>query len=378
MKKALMVASVASMIDQFNMPNIALLQELGYEVTVACNFVEGSTCDAARIERLRERLKAAAVPMIQIDFSRDVTDAGRLLRAYRQLRELLQGADYEMIHCHSPIGGLLTRLAARKYRKKGARVIYTAHGFHFFKGAPLKNWLLYFPVEWLSAFWTDTLITINQEDYAFAQKHMHAKRVAYVHGVGIDSKRFAVSPPAEDRAAFRTALGIGGEDKLLLSVGELNRNKNHELVIRALGLLGDRRIHYMIAGTGELHEYLMGLAEELGIAAQLHLLGFRGDVDKLYQNADLYVHPSLREGLSVALMEAIASKTPVICSAIRGNRDLVDEKDLFECRDVNALAEKIHMVLAEDHTARVAANYERLRQYDLDAVRRDMEKLYLR
>ncbi len=182
-KAVLMIASVASMIDQFNMPNIRLLQEMGYEVHVACNFKEGNTCDAKRIRKLKETLASMQVVWHQWDCPRDVSSVKKCWNAYCQLRRLFRNNTFAWMHCHSPIGGALARIAARKGK---IRVIYTAHGFHFYRGAPLRNWMFYYPVEKLLAGWTDVLITINREDYQFAGRRLKAGAVCHIPGVGID------------------------------------------------------------------------------------------------------------------------------------------------------------------------------------------------
>ena len=174
---------------------------------------------------------------------------------------------------------------------------------------------------------------------------------------------------------LRRSIGVPPEASLLLSVGELNRNKNHEAVIRALAALPDKAIHYAIAGTGGLQAYLNGLAESLGVGDRVHLLGFRSDVALLYRSADLYIHPSRREGLPVAVMEAIASGTSVLCSDIRGCRDLADPETLFH-PDGDGLAEKIQMQLSCAARAVVEKNYANLIVYDEDAVIDKMRKLY--
>lgn len=167
MKKVLILASVASMIDQFNMPNIELLQNMGYNVDVACNFKEGNTCSDEKIEELKSTLKKMNIQCFQIDFARDVTNMGRNIKSLWQVEQLLETNKYEFLHCHSPIGGVVGRVAGKL---KHVKVIYTAHGFHFYKGAPKKNWLIYYPIEKLCSYMTDVLITINKEDYVLAQK----------------------------------------------------------------------------------------------------------------------------------------------------------------------------------------------------------------
>ncbi|GAB6863356.1 glycosyltransferase family 4 protein [Bacteroides acidifaciens] len=381
MKKALVLASVASMIDQFNMPNIRLMIELGYKVDVACNFVEGSTCSDEKVAALKCTLAKMGVECHQVDFARNVLKVGQNLRAYRQTRHLVKENDYDLIHSHSPIGGLLSRIAARDMRGKGTKVIYTAHGFHFFKGASLQNWLIFYPIEKFSSRWTDVLVTITYEDYKLAQEKMYAKEVVYVPGVGINTKAFnPAADYAEVRAAKRKELGIGDGDILMLSVGELNRNKNHEVVLHAMASLGDKRLKYVIAGRGVLKEHLEQLATELGINDQLQLLGFRTDVRELFKAADVFAHPSYREGLSVAVMEAMASGLPVLCSRIRGNTDLIDEGEggfMFspaKSDEVTIALSKI--MVAKDLKAGGAYNIEKAKSLDVGAVMEIMRELY--
>lgn len=318
MRKMLMLASVASMIDQFNMPNIKLLSEMGYEVHVGCNFKKGNTCPEEKIEELKKTLEKMQIRYFQIDFSRNVFKINEILKSYKQVKSLMEKEQYEFIHCHSPIGGVVGRIAGHA---TGTKVIYTAHGFHFYKGAPLLNWILYYPVEkWLSKY-TDILITINKEDYKRAKEKFHAKRTEYVPGVGIDVEK--IQAVQVDREAKRRELGIGKDDFFLLSVGELNKNKNHEVVIRAIAELKNPKIKYAICGKGPLKEYLEELAVKLGVRNQLFLLGFRTDVIEICKSADVFVFPSKREGLSVALMEAMACGLPCVVSRIRGNVDLI-------------------------------------------------------
>ena len=205
----------------------------------------------------------------------------------------------------------------------GTKVIYTAHGFHFYKGAPFVNWIVYFTIERLCSHWTDLLITINKEDYERANRKLRAKRVEYVPGVGIDTAKFenAVCNIAEKRAE----IGIPQDALLLLSVGELNENKNQKVVLDALEKIKDANIHYAIAGKGSYGEELVNQAQRLGLKSNFHLLGYRSDIPELYKAADAYVLPSIREGLNVSLMEAMASGLPCIGSRIRGNTDIIDE-----------------------------------------------------
>lgn len=381
MKRALVLASVASMIDQFNIPNIRLMREMGYEVDVATNFLKGSTCSDEKIVALKQTLHEMNVRCFQIDFSRSVLNIGENIRAYKQTKRIIHENKYDLIHSHSPIGGFLSRIAARDTRRNGTKMIYTAHGFHFFKGAPLMNWLIFYPIERISSRWTDVLVTITHEDYQLGQKKMYAKEVMYVPGVGINTADFI--PKEEDAVVNikkREELGLATTDTVMLSVGELNKNKNHEIVLKAMAQLGRKDLHYVIAGRGNLKEHLEKLAIELGVSSQLHLLGFRTDVKELFKMADFFAHPSFREGLSVAVMEAMANGLPVICTEIRGNTDLIDDKKggyLFKPAEQETAYNALKSIV-ENSSRKVMGEYnlKRAEGFDIKAVLETMKKIY--
>ena len=319
-EKVLIVASVASMIDQFNMPNIRLLQEMGYEVHVACNFEKGNSCSLEKIQTLKKLLENIEVKYYQINFERNILKIFSNFSAYKEVKKILEKNKYRFLHCHSPIGGVIGRIAGYLTQTK---VIYTAHGFHFFKGAPLLNWLLYYPIEKYLSRYTEILITINKEDYERA-KTFYAKKVEYIPEVGIDVEK--IKNIKIDKEQKRKELGLSKDSIVLLSVGELNKNKNHSIVIKALAKLNNPNIHYLICGQGNLKEYLEKLIKKLKLENNVKLLGFRKDIYEIYKISDIFVFPSKREGLSVALMEAIVCELPIICSDIRGNRDIVENE----------------------------------------------------
>lgn len=335
--RALILASVASMIDQFNMQNIQLLLDNGYNVDVACNCKIGNTVSNERVQELIQCLTDKGVSVIHIPIPREITNIKGIGQSLLQVKKLCNENAYTLLHCHSPIGSVVARLAAAHARKKlETRVIYTAHGFHFYKGAPKKNWLIFYPVEKICSQLTDVLITINKEDYTFARKHMDAAQVEYIPGVGIDTQKFCQN--AFDVEAKRRELGLQQDDIIILSVGELNQNKNQEVVVRAIAKLKNPKIHYFIAGKGAKEQYLTDLALELGV--NLHLLGYRMDVVELLNAADIFAFPSFREGLSVALMEAMAAGLPCVASEIRGNVDLIDNAGGYLCKpdDIDAFS----------------------------------------
>jgi len=372
MKRALMYASVASMIQQFNMENIRLLLELGYEVDVACNMKCGSTITDEKVAAMKQELEAMGVHVFHVPVPRNVTAVGEILKTYQATLKLMKDRTYDLVHCHSPIGGMVCRLANRFSGRYGqAKMIYTAHGFHFYQGAPKKNWLLYYPVEWFCARYTDVLITINQEDYALAQKRMKAGQVVYVPGVGIDVEKFGNA--LGNRAVKRQELGVPEDTPLLICVGELNENKNHETVIRAIAGLD---VSCIIVGKGMLGSYLQAVIDEVGARDRVKLLGFRGDVDELYKAVDLFVFPSFREGLSVSLMEAMASGLPVACSRIRGNTDLIDVHGgvLFSPGSVDECRAAIQKCLAMPDAG--LYNAEKIQQFGTNAVKMHVRAIY--
>lgn len=323
MKRVLMLASVASMIDQFNMPNIALLQKLGYEVDVACNFIEGNTCSDERVAELKQKLQDMHVRCYQIDFARNIKHMGQNMRALRQVESLMKQNRYAFCHCHSPIGGVVARIAGHRTKTK---VIYTAHGFHFYQGAPIVNWLVYYPVEKALSRWTDVLITINHEDYALAKKKFHMKKLKYIPGVGIDTERETLS--LQEKLKKRQELEIPSDAFLITCAAEFTPNKNQKTVIEAIQQLNHPNIYFVMCGIGEKKEELEAYVWEHQLEDHIRFVGFRKDLHEILQASDCFVLSSFREGLSVALMEAMAEGLPVVCGRIRGNVDLIkDGKD---------------------------------------------------
>lgn len=278
----------------------------------------GNTVDIATNEhasKVPDCFRDLGCRVYQISTSRSPFRLGNL-KAVKQIKKL--AVNYDVVHCHTPLAAAATRLACRNLRRtRGLKVFYTAHGFHFYKGASLLNWLIYYPIEKLCSRWTDVLITINKEDYEIAKQKMHAKQTEYVHGVGFDSKKFAEAKIDENKK--RKEIGLPPEAYALLSVGELNRNKNHQIVVKAIAELHDSSIHYVIAGVGPEKKRLEKLAQQLGV--NLHLLGYRRDIMELCKASDAFVFPSIREGLGLAPLEALASGLPLICSDNRGTRE---------------------------------------------------------
>lgn len=328
MKKILIVSTVSRQFYLFEQGNIEVLKSLGYEVHAAANFSDAN-----------ERLDNLDIIRHHFDIERSPFTL-KNIKAYRQLKKIMQSEKFDVVHCHSPMGGVLARLAAKS--TKFSKVIYTAHGFHFYRGAPLINWLLYYPIEKYLSRYTDILITINQEDYMVAKKFI-ANRAIYIPGIGVDVKKIS-SFYSENIDEIRQEIDIPNNSFVVVSVGELNKNKNHEVIIKAIAKLKDPTIYYIICGQGDRLEHLKQLSHSLGIADKVKFLGYRNDVLRIYRIANLFAFPSYREGLSMSLMEAMASRLPIICSNIRGNKDLIEngiEGYLFHPKDIKGFSKTI-------------------------------------
>ena len=373
-KKVLFVATVVKThMMQFHLPYLKMFQDMGWETAVASrnDYEDPADCRIPYCDTYYD------IPFERLPWK------PKNLTAYRMLKTIIDEGNFDIIHCHTPVGAMIARLAAMSARKKGTKVIYTAHGFHFYKGAPLLNWLLFFPAEWLLAPVTDVLITINREDYARAKKLMRAKRIEYVPGIGIDTGRFHADP--EVYREKRRELGFRQEDFLLLTVAEMTKNKNHITHLQALALLKEREefshMHYLIVGRGEEWPNLERSAQELGIADHVHFLGYRTDVQDFYRCSDLFLFMTFREGLSVALMEAMGSGLPILCTEIRGNTDLVEDgvSGMFSENTPEAVAQAI-LQLYRDPGKRAAygtAAAEKVKLFDNENVHRQVKDIYL-
>lgn len=378
-KNALIIASMASMLDNFNRPAIDILLQMGISVDLAANFFTEDSNSSEKNQSFFQEMSGKGHQVHQVNFTRRPGNIAQHLKAYSEVKNIVKEKDYCLVHCHSPISSIISRFTLRNLRKKGVKVLYTAHGFHFFKGAPLKNWLLYFPAEWVCARWTDMLITLNEEDYTLAQKRLPAKQVVYLPGVGVNTKKF-VRASDDERLRMREALGIQPEDLLLLSVGELSHRKNQVVAINALAKIKNPRIKYAIAGIGDLHDTLQALIKDKQLENQVQLLGFRTDISLLCAAADAFVFPSFHEGLSVALMEAMACGLPVIASRIRGNTDLIEEGKggyLVDPHNEDTMVQAIEQFIAHPAPASMGEyNMKRVQDFDIEKVKIALKEIY--
>lgn len=299
--------------------------------------------------------------------------------AYRNLLDVIDKGNVEVIHCHTPIGGMIGRFAGKKRKVK--KIIYTAHGFHFYKGAPLFNRTVLKWAEMFMAHWTDAILTMNQEDFEAAKKFHLRKggKVYYIPGVGINTSDFLSLKI--DRDAKRAELGLEPDDITCISMGDLILRKNYDTAIKAIAKCNNKKIQYLICGQGPELCRLQTLAKKLKVEEQIHFLGFRTDIKELAKVSDIFLFSTLQEGMPRSMMEAMASGLPCIASSIRGNVDLIQDGIggyLCEAKDADGFAEKIKL-LANDKELREkfsAENLERIQEFDADIVSQKIREIY--
>lgn len=369
--KVLLVATVQSHICQFHKPLVTMLHEHGCEVCVAArnNLAEKNGLKLDFVEQVFD------VPFQRSPFS------PKNLGAYKQLKKIIDDGGYDVIHCNTPVGGALGRLAARKARKHGTEVFYTAHGFHFYKGAPKKNWLIWYPVEKFMCRYTDKLITITQEDYDLASAKF-STRVEHIHGVGANAVKYRKLSEAEC-VELRHELGYAEDDKLLLCTGELLPNKNQITAIRALKILIKQqpKAKLLLAGNGPTLAELQAEVTALGLQNCVEFLGYRTDLERYANIADVIVSCSYREGLPMNIVEGMLLGKPVVASYNRGHRELIVPDVtgyMMPPTDVNAFAETISILLDDPALAACMgqAGCEKAQPYADVNVQKELECIY--
>ncbi len=370
-KKVLFVASVVKKhINQFHLTYLKWFKERGYEVHVCArnDFEDGEKCVIPYCDKY-----------FDLPFSRSPLSLSNLT-AFFKLKNIIDSGDYELIHCHTPVAAVITRLAAVRFRKKGKKVIYTAHGFHFFKGAPAVS-RLYYVVEKFLAPFTDAIITINQEDYEAAEKFCKkcGCKSYLVHGVGVDTIR--IRNTKVDRSAVRKNLGIPDDAFVIMTTVEINRNKNIATALRAFEKVKKPNMFYLVCGSGDMKSYCMELAKTLGISDNVIFAGYRYDVFTLLHIADVFLFPSYREGLGIAAIEAMSAGLPVIASDIRGVTEYaVNGKNslLFRPDDVDGFAGAIATLESNEELRKeLGAEAERsVYKFDIRCSVKAMSEIY--
>ena len=371
MKKLLLVATVQSHICQFHKPLVKMLHENGFEVHVAAknNLAEKDGMKLDFVDKVFE------VPFERSPFNL------KNISAYKALKKVIDSDDYTAIHTNTPVGGILGRLAARKQRKRGAKVLYTAHGFHFYNGASKAKWLIYYPIERFMCRFTDRLLNICEEDFKLAGSKLKVK-ASRIHGVGADTSRFTVPADAEIKQ-LKSELGISEGKRLILCTGELNSNKNQITAIKAMARLKGEHPEavLLLAGNGPFEGELRKAVADLDLQENVVLLGYRKDIERFVKVADIIISCSLREGLGMNLIEGMLCKKPVIATVNRGHKELVHEgKNGFLVGGVDSemLYERIKLLLNDEPKARAFGemSYELAKAYSDTAVIAELTDIY--
>ena len=362
MGELLFISNISYKINNFSKASISASKRVNLSFHYAANWTGASQEQICKDER------EYSINIHSVDIQRSPLSL-KNLKALAQVKEIVKRNRIQFIHCNTPVGSIIGRLLSKQVRK----VIYEAHGFHFYKGAPIFNWLIYYPIEKLLARRTDAIITINREDYDFASKHLHPKsKVYYVPGVGIELENWKKSHN------LREELGFDENDFIILVVGRLEKNKNCGTIIDTVSRIGDERVKLVFCGDGEDREELIKKSGKMG--KRVIFLGSRTDMPDIYHMADCFVLASFREGLSRSIMEAMACGLPCIVSDIRGNRDLIDSAGgfLFDPTDSEKLLDSIKRIhdSVELRMSMSMHNQEKIMDYSYEKVVNLLSKIY--
>jgi len=372
MKKILFISNIALKVGTFSIASVHAAQECGYKFYYAANW-SNSTEEQIKADEGNHNVKIVHFNLERSPFSY------RNYKAYKQMVRFVKEEGIDYIHCNTPVGGLLGRFVGRKCKIK--KVIYQAHGFHFYRGCPILNKLLYYPIEWLLARFTNAIITINQEDFGAAKKFKlkNNGKVYLVHGVGIDTKEY--QNVNVDKLEKRQELNVSEDDIVFLSAGRLDANKNNKTLIRAISGAKNPNVKLGICGDGTERKLLEELAKSLGVEKQVVFLGNRTDMREIYSISDCLLMASYREGLSRTIMEAMSSGLPCIVSNIRGNVDLIEDGvNGYLCQPSNhaAFADAINRIALDmDLKHKISeSNLEKIKQYDVSVVEKEIFEIY--
>lgn len=370
MKKLLFISNISNSVGSFAVASIAAAKRAGFEFYYASNW------DAASEEQMVADEKKYGVKLFHMDLDRSPYST-KNIKAYKQLVDFIKKENIDYIHCNTPVGGLLGRLAGEKCHVK--KVLYQAHGFHFFDGAPKKNWIVYYPIEKWLAKKTDAIVTINNEDFERAKtfKLRNSGHVYYVPGVGMDLSQYNV--PDTVRKIKRNELNLKETDFALISMGDLIDRKNYKIAIEVVAKLNNPNAHYFICGEGPEEKNLKELTINLGIEKQVHFLGYRNDIKELLKTADTFLFTSKQEGLARSLMEAMASKIPCVVSRIRGNTELVcNGVSGFLCTNEDEYIKALEKLIESSDLREqfVEKSYENLKNFSIEKVEECLFDIY--
>lgn len=368
--KILYVSTLSNTINAFMIPHIEMLVKKGHQVDIACNIDNN----------ISQTLIKSGCKVFNIEFQR-LPLSKKNYTAFKELKKLINRENYDIVHTHTPVSSVIARLVCKKY--PNIKLFYTAHGFHFFKGAPLKNWLLFYPLEkWLSRF-TDCLITINDEDYNVAlNKKFKAKEIKKVHGVGVDfSKFYPVND--QEKMELRRKYKFKENDFILIYPAELNINKNQLLLINTINLIKNKipNLKLILAGSGKLLDFYKKRVTELDLNNHIIFTGYRKDIDKLIQLSDISVASSIREGLGINLVEGMACGLPVVATKNRGHKELIKHKQngyLVDLENPKEFANCIYNLYLDKSKRKEMGdcNLKIVEKYSMENVCKELKSIY--
>ncbi|SDF15436.1 glycosyltransferase [Sporomusa acidovorans] len=374
MKKVLLLAPMSSVHERFNKVNINILKDLQCEIHIAANFEHGTNETIQHNLRYKKQIEYQGIVVHQMPFQR--SSLIKNLAVIKICRELFKKEKFDMIHAHTETGGLITRIAMSS--NSTTKYVFTPHGMSFYKGSSLKSWMLYYPIEkWIC----DKMVAVmamNQEELEVLKK-WNKNNERYIHGIGFDVN--AIQKTIVNKNVKRAELGIPQESFLILSIGELNENKNHETIIRALAKIKAPNLYYLICGEGHLKSYLEDICNSYNLSNKIIFAGYRRDISEIVHIADLFAFASYHEGLPVSVMEAMAAGLPIVCSKIRGNIDLLEDgKGGYLCKpgDVDSFAEKLNLLIYKEEQRKKMArtNLENIQKFSKDVVYVETNQIY--
>ena len=367
MKKLLLVANVAKEhVLKFHVPTIKALVEDGWQVDVACGGKE-------EIPHCRRQIE------LPIDRSPFKT---HFFKAVKQLKKVIADERYDIVYCHTEVGGIVARLAARKFRKQGIKVIKLDHGFYFFKGASWLTWLIHYPIDKLLSYYTDTFILINKEDYNFATKHFHYCTTRLIDGIGIDRNKFADNVPSDVRKTYREQWGVPNDACVLIYLAEISDNKNQYYLLRGLKRLleRDENIYLVLAGRDLSEGAFQQMAEKMNVMDHLRMLGWRNDVKALYCASDICTASSIREGFGINIVEAMACGIPVVATKNRGHSTIIRNGEnglLTDLNDIDSFVDAVDKLRTDDDLKEklVTTAYAELEKFFSDKIVEKIENI---
>lgn len=326
MKKVILVANVAKEhVLKFHIPTIKHLVDEGWHVDVACGGDE-------RIPYCHTQFK---LPISRSPFK------SHFIKAINQLRKIIAKEKYDVVYCHTSIGGLIANIAGQSFRKQGLRIVKFAHGTYFYKGAPWYNFALYYPLYKYLSHKTDSIITITQEDYEFTKRHFSSSKVYFLNGIGVNTSKYKVTDKESIREQYRSELSIPQDAIVLIYVAELIKNKNQSLLLKVLQrvLASHSNTYLVLAGPDHADGKYQMMAEQLGVSDHVRFLGWRDDIPNLYAASDICTPSSIREGLGLNLIEAMAAGLPIVATGNSGHSDILNRDP--ECGYLSSFDDKV-------------------------------------